>query len=1211
MGRIAEDPAFSVWQDSQRVGVVDGQVRDLCLKPEVKVSRSQFFQKYGSGLGLGPDDHMIERRTYTDKWGFTQSRFAQQYKGLEVLGADYVLQEKEGGVTYAVGKIVNGLDLDTTSTISESQAFEAAKSAIGAVSIVGNNESAQGKLAISANRFSFSPEGFRLVYRFNIRTKQPVGHWTVDIDAKTAEVVKKLTNRFEFDVPGGGATCYHGPREFTVEEVVWEDNTASYRLRMQGPPEILTLTGPEDAEAAEDIVSESSQFNDPEMIHKMAVTVHWSVQKSVEFYASHFGWIGLDGSGEQKIESRLLTNPTSSAGVYDSKRLFFRTVSDPPDPQQMQLGCNRSVDMIVSGHEFTHGVHDHAVDYVYERESGALAEGFATAFGFLIKAHATGVNWCNAFAFIDWPPDLCKKFWSDTSSDPTYHLVDTYKGNGYMETDGPCTEENDLCYVHSNAHLVLNWLRLLDEGGEGKNDFLALYSVSAIGREKAATVAFLTMTMMPAAATYPDVRLLSIAVAEGLYGKHSSEVIAVTNAWHAVGVGPKHQLDRDCLAVTKEDEWSVRLDCKVFPDEVSWEFEISPSLDFDKDVIKVPSGAISVGGGVKKTWVDVNLDAKTQYFWRFRGKESPSSSGGAGSGSWGIMVKGMGGGRRAPVQNPGKAAPSQPSAAPEAQWSGWSPVQSVMTSSKRLKGMQPSHGSSGHHPWGGEFSWDPVPEAVHYQVQVSETSEFPEADDLSKSGLLAKTSTLPKETFNLKVNKDYYWRVRAIGPGDAEGDWSSVLTFKTGLPVVEMDWPANNASLPPWQLIVRWKTLKAATEYRVIVSSHQDLTSPLVDKTKAESPVATTYQEVVDFQPPGGTFYWGVIPRGPAPYQEWGGLAKRSFVADYQQTKSKALSPVTSINYKQSPVKFVWKVVNAAQSYRLAVYPKNANGTLGAAVLDQTVAGSPQAGQPDSLYWDNTNVATASVNPNGYAWEVQAIGPNNMTGIKSDQVQYPVMPAKPQIVSPANGASNIEPDQDGQIAFVWTHPYANEYPPTNGYVVGGSCSPPFQISRQTSSTSTKIAIPAGSSCNWSVAASGPNGQFASSGISSFTTKAPPQEEQESGGGGGDQPACDMPSVPTILAPVNNPAWSNQYSFVGSPVTFKWTSVSGAVKYKVSIKRFVFGGVPPYVPVSEADYTSTQSAAIPHVPGLLYAVTVKAQNSCGQWGSGSTSQYLVK
>jgi PKD repeat protein len=82
------------------------------------------------------------------------------------------------------------------------------------------------------------------------------------------------------------------------------------------------------------------------------------------------------------------------------------------------------------------------------------------------------------------------------------------------------------------------WFYLISVGGSGTNELGSTFSVTAIGRAKAADISFrLLSTYLTPDATYADARFYAIQSAIDLYGPCTPEVEAVTNAWYACGVG--------------------------------------------------------------------------------------------------------------------------------------------------------------------------------------------------------------------------------------------------------------------------------------------------------------------------------------------------------------------------------------------------------------------------------------------------------------------------------------------------------------------------------------------------------------------------------------------------------------------------------------------------------------------------------------------------
>ena len=76
------------------------------------------------------------------------------------------------------------------------------------------------------------------------------------------------------------------------------------------------------------------------------------------------------------------------------------------------------------------------------------------------------------------------------------------------------------------------------------------------------------------------------------------------------------------------------------------------------------------------------------------------------------------------------------------------------------------------------FEWDQEPEAEHYEVQISESSNF------TSTVVQADNQTLAYiEKDALDWDKTYYWRIRPVNNNGISGTWTDPYSFSTGLPL--------------------------------------------------------------------------------------------------------------------------------------------------------------------------------------------------------------------------------------------------------------------------------------------------------------------------------------------------------------------------------------------------------------------------------------------
>ncbi|GLR19552.1 hypothetical protein GCM10007940_41680 [Portibacter lacus] len=219
----------------------------------------------------------------------------------------------------------------------------------------------------------------------------------------------------------------------------------------------------------------------------------------------------------------------------------------------------------VCGHEIGHAVCSSTSDLVYQRESGALNEGFSDIWAAAIERFAIdSIDNNLAYSIYGVGEQIDERDGGIPQGQPGAQALrwmddpkaegnpDTYGGVNWQNPEcGEPTLANDYCGVHGNSGVLNKWYYLLTEGsgqtfspGDSKaaaddemNDLSEAYEVVGIGSIKAELIAFLGETMLLQNSTFADMRNASIDAARVLYGSCSFEEEQTTNAWHAVGVG--------------------------------------------------------------------------------------------------------------------------------------------------------------------------------------------------------------------------------------------------------------------------------------------------------------------------------------------------------------------------------------------------------------------------------------------------------------------------------------------------------------------------------------------------------------------------------------------------------------------------------------------------------------------------------------------------
>ena len=73
-----------------------------------------------------------------------------------------------------------------------------------------------------------------------------------------------------------------------------------------------------------------------------------------------------------------------------------------------------------------------------------------------------------------------------------------------------------------------------------------------------------------------------------------------------------------------------------------------------------------------------------------------------------------------------------------------------------------------------KFSWNPVPGAAHYELEINPSSSFAPGSKVCCSGTSVATSLSPTKVFH---DNTYYWRVRALDPDGNAGVWNYGTPF--------------------------------------------------------------------------------------------------------------------------------------------------------------------------------------------------------------------------------------------------------------------------------------------------------------------------------------------------------------------------------------------------------------------------------------------------
>jgi Zn-dependent metalloprotease len=494
---------------------------------ELKLTKETFFQEYKKHFELNNNYSFETSSELTDQLGQTHYRFNQHYNGIEIAGAQFILHEKNGLIHHANGHLIHNINVDTNPPINESTALGHALSEINAQKYMWEDPSNEefikreqndpvatffpsGTLMLTTGRDIMSGDKIKLVYRFDVYAEVPIGRYFVDVDAKTGEVVNIISRIHDVDVLGTGTTHYNGDVEIMIDSF-----TGGYRMReyTRGSGiETYDMHNTTNYGMATDFVDADTNFTDPDAI--TGVSAHWAIEGTYDYYLIDHGLNSVNGNGHVLRSYVHYSNGYFNA-FWDGQRMTFGDGNGNP-----------LVTIDIAAHEMTHGVTQYAAGLIYQDESGALNESFSDIFGAAVEFYLEGPT-------ADWliAEDLGSPFRS-MENPKALNDPDTYKGQYWIPAGGP-----DNGGVHSNSGVQNYWFYLLTEGGSGVNDNGDPYTVTGIGLEDAAKIAYRNLSVyLTPPSPYFDARLATINSAADLFGVSSQQYQSALDAWFAAGV---------------------------------------------------------------------------------------------------------------------------------------------------------------------------------------------------------------------------------------------------------------------------------------------------------------------------------------------------------------------------------------------------------------------------------------------------------------------------------------------------------------------------------------------------------------------------------------------------------------------------------------------------------------------------------------------------
>ena len=500
-------------------------VQLLNFEQNADLKRVDFAGQMHDQLGLASAEDLQEKKTIQGLNGWTRIRMQQEYKGLRVVGASYILHEKDGKIKKSSGDLLPYIELNIKPGIKHKAASQAAEEYTnvrllsktnGAAVVLPDWDIEQAELVVMDLAYPNYSGNYTLAYHVIIANLEGRNQYreSIYINANTGDVIEAISEIAHTSVEGIAMTKYYGEQRIITDSL--ETNLFVLRDSTRGDG-IITLNG-----SLEDFTDEDNFWNNFGNKEEVGTDAHYCASAYYDYMVDNFNWDGLDGEGRE-LRSRVYGDERNAVNATwnGSYSTFFSGDCD-------EYGPLTTLDVV--GHEFAHGFTDFTSDLIYRNESGALNESISDILGkALEKAYdPDNFTWFLGATSVLTNDDSYFRDMSDPNakSDPKLYTGVDWEF-GAFDNGG----------VHTNSGVLNFWYYLLTEGKADVNELGVAYDVKPIGFQKATSIVFtMNVAYLTESSTYTKAVIASVEAVKDLYGENSPEMESVLEAWKAVGL---------------------------------------------------------------------------------------------------------------------------------------------------------------------------------------------------------------------------------------------------------------------------------------------------------------------------------------------------------------------------------------------------------------------------------------------------------------------------------------------------------------------------------------------------------------------------------------------------------------------------------------------------------------------------------------------------
>lgn len=492
-------------------------------------------------------DAFIARNMQVDANGTEHVRFQRTYRGLPVIGGDFVMHSRNGKLTGVSQTLKTAARPGIAPQVSSARAITEAGARFG-TAFNGTPRSrlvvyALGKSPVLAHEVTFS----------GIKRDQTPTDMHYFIDARNGGLLNAwdtVNTAGPGPDPGCTGTAAVGTgKTLTLGSVTINTIKCGTRFQLTDS----TRGGGRTHNMAQRTSGLGLPYNDADNVWGNSATTnsattaseaHYGVAKTWDYYKLIHGRNGIADDGKGAL-SRVHYG-RNYANAFWSDACFCMTFGDADNgATTFPLTA-----LDIAGHEMSHGVTSNSAGLVYSGESGGLNEATSDIFGTMVEYYANNSNdpgdyilgeeiyTANATLPAGSIPNAIRFMFKPSLDGLSYDCYDPSVGSDDVHFSSGVA--NHFYYLLAEGAVVPSGFGAGTEANLKTSDLVCAGSTTlkGIGRAAAQKIWYRALTVyMTSGTTYADARAATLSASNDLYGgATSSQSRAVAAAWKAVSV---------------------------------------------------------------------------------------------------------------------------------------------------------------------------------------------------------------------------------------------------------------------------------------------------------------------------------------------------------------------------------------------------------------------------------------------------------------------------------------------------------------------------------------------------------------------------------------------------------------------------------------------------------------------------------------------------